>query len=735
MNTSDAPVATGARPAGMYPGDSVQAALAQQDLRFVPPVLLQYWHTILRWRTVLLAIIGASLIAGVILTLLTAPLYTSKSEIEISRQQKRVTNVAGLEAQEQPQDLEFYATQYNLLKSISQAERVARSLHLVDDPGFFAAFGRPMPAPGPERQKLAVALLLKNVAIDPIRTSRLVDVSFTSRSAALSARIADAWDREFIGATTDREYASSGQARSFLESRLDALRLKMEVSEQNAVEYAGRNNIIALETSHDTEGKTQIRRTLTAADLEQLDTALLVARADRIAAQARAHSGKADISADVLTNNSIGAIKQKRAEIGAEYAKLLAQFEPQYPAARALKEELDELDAAIARDTARFGEERKQTFQQAVDREHDLDQQVQSAKALLQKQNHASIQYNIYQRDADTNRQLYDGMLQRYKEIAETGSVGASNIAIVDPADLPDNPSSPRLLVNLALALLVGIGLSAGAVFVLDQIDEGIRSPTDVWTLLKLPLLGNVPLSPVSPQEALANPKSMVSEAYLSIRSNLAFSTNHGMPRSLAFTSAQSAEGKSTSAYAIADIIGRTGKTVVLVDADLRLPSLHKLIGVPNEHGLSNILAGDEDVFAHVLPADQRAMAMMLAGPLPPNPAELLSSDRFAQVVAKLLERFDHVIVDSPPVLGLADAPLICRAVEGSVFVAVPGRSPLRSIRTALLRLEFIGARTFGLIITKIDIGGQHYGYSYGYGYGKNQNAKYGYGYAYGDQD
>jgi capsular exopolysaccharide synthesis family protein len=700
----------------MDPQASVQALLADQDLRFVPPALLQYWHTMLRWRSVLLAIIGASLVTGVILTLLTAPLYTSKSEIEISRQQKRVTNVAGVDAQEGPQDLEFYATQYNLLKSISQAERVAKSLRLVDDPAFYAAFGKALPAPGPERQKLAVDLLLKNVSIDPIRTSRLVDVSFTCRQAALAARITDAWDREFIGATTDREYESSGEARAFLESRLDALRLKMEVSEQNAVAYAARNNIIVLETSRDPDGKTQTQRTLTSADLEQLDTALLVARADRIAAQARAQSGKADVSADVLANASIGAIKQKRAEIGAEYARLLIQFEPQYPAARALKEELDALDTAIARDTARFGEERSQNWQQALAREHDLERQVAATRALLEKQNHATIQYNIFQRDADTNRQLYDGMLQRYKEIAEAGSVGASNIAIVDPADLPDKPSSPRLLVNLALALLGGIALSAAAVFVLDQIDEGIRSPTDVWTLLKLPLLGNVPRAPGAPQEALANPKSMVSEAYLTVRSNLAFSTNHGMPRSLAFTSAQPAEGKSTSAFALADIIARTGRKVVLVDADLRAPSLHTVLGVANAHGLSNVLAGDGDVFAHVQDPGARAMAVMLAGPLPPNPAELLSSDVFARVVATLLERYDHVIVDSPPVLGLADAPLICRAVEGCVFVAEPGRSPLRAIRTAVLRLKFIGAHTFGLIITKIDLGRHHYGHAYGYG-------------------
>lgn len=697
------------------------------DKRLLPPVILQYWHTVLRWRLALIAIIATSLALGVLVTFLTAPLYTAKAQIEISRQQKKITNVTSLDTETGTGDQEFYATQYNLLKAQSLAKRIIKVLKLTDRPEFFAAHGEKTPTDADERSRLAAEILLDNVSIDPIRLSRLVNISYTSRSPALSAEISNAWVLEFMGATTDREYQSTAQARTFLEGRLGALRVKMEQSEQNAVNFASERNIVALETTRTADGKSTTQKTLTATDLAALNTALLAARTERIAAQSRASSGQAGVSIELLNNGSIGAIKQHRAQIAGEYAKMLSQFEPEYPAARALKTQIDELDAAIATESARFGAERRQALREAQAREQNLQAQVDAAKTKLDTQSRASIQYNIYQRDADTTRELYDGLLQRYKEIADAGNVGASNIAIVDIAEAPKLPSSPKILVNLALSLLIGLALSAVAVVALEQIDEGIRSPSDVWNLLKLPLLGNVPMAAGDIRESLDDPKSILMEAYLAIRSNLAFSTTHGFPRSLMVTSTQPAEGKSTTALAISEIIGRTGKTVILVEADLRSPSVHKLTKLPNASGASNLLTGDDDLAAHIQATGRPGLSALTSGPLPPNPAELLSNDRFRIIVGRLLEQFDYVIVDAPPVLGLADSPLVCGMVEGTVFVAQPGRAPLRGIRTALQRLKLVGANIYGVIITKIDINQQHYGYSYGYGYG--------YGYEYGNKD
>jgi capsular exopolysaccharide synthesis family protein len=728
MSTSDGPLLTLESPQnGSFQNIPIDGEI--ENDRLLPPALLQYWQTLQRWKFVLIAIVMICATIGIVVTLLTPPLYTSRAEIEITRQQKKVTNVQGLEATEEPQDLEFYSTQYALLKSKTLINRVATKLKLFSSEDFYKQNGKKIPNSMAERERLVNKLLFDNVSIDPIRSSRLIEISYTSRSSELSKKITDTWTHEFIGETTDREYESTAQARSFLENRLNALRAKLEESQQKAITYASDNNIVSLDTKSATDGKVETQRTLTASDLDQLNTDLIQARADRITAQSRVNSGKPDISIDALNNQSIGLIKEKRAEVAAEYAKVLVKYEPDYPTAKALKQQLDELDAAIARDTARFAAQRKQALIEAMARERDLKIQVDAAKLLFDKQNRATVQYGLYQRDANTNQQLYDGLLQRYKEIAGAGDVGASNISIVDSADLPFKPSSPRLFVNLALSIAIGICMAAAVVLGLEQIDEGIKSPLDVTNILKLPLIGNVPKINGLVMEALDDSKSILTESYLSIRSNLAFSTNHGLPRSIAVTSTQPDEGKSTTSVALATIIGRTGKSVILIDGDMRSPSIHALVDLPNVSGLSNLLAGDDDILGQVTETDKRGLSILPAGPLPPNPAELLSSDRLGFIISALLKNFDYLIIDSPPVLGLADAPLICRAVEGSVFVAEPGRSSLRGIRSALQRLKFVGVHLFGVIVTKIDLNHQQYGYSYGGGrYG------YGYGYSYGSK-
>lgn len=704
----------------------------------MPPALLRYWQAVVRWRLVIVGIIGACLVLGVVVTLLMAPLYTARTQVEISREQKNVTNVEGLESQQEGRDLEFYATQYALLHAESLAERVVRRLGLAKTDAFFDAHGvRPVEPvekvgadAGPTspalraRERQAIALLLRYVDIAPIRTSRLVDIKYTSRSPQMSARIANAWVAEFIGETMDRQFASTADARRFLEQRLAALRAKVEQSERDAVAYASDKDIVTLDVTRDEQGRTFTQRTLASTSLEELNEALANASADRMAAESKAQENSADYNSEVLTNPAIVELRTKRAEAAAEYSKLMVRFEPGYPAALALSQQIKALDQAIARETARVVNSRRQTYAEALARENDLKAQVNQLKQTLDNQRQNSIQYNIYQREADTNRQLYDALLQRYKEIGVAGTVGTSNIAVVDEAKAPTRPSSPNMPLNLALALLVGIAFAALTVYALEQIDEGVRSPEDVRSHLRMPLLGNVPLVGDFPLNELGDPKSHISEAYFSIRSTLAFATSHGLPRSLAVTSTKESEGKSTTALALAGVIGRTGKRVLLVDGDLRSPSQHRFLGLDNEAGLSNLLAGDEDVTGLVRTTSQRGLSLLSSGPLPPNPAELLSSDRLGELLVIFLEHFDHVVIDVPPVLGLADAPLIGRAVEGIVYVVEAETTPRRAIRGALQRLGAVGSHVLGVVITKVDYSRHSYGYGYGYGYGYH----YGYG-------
>jgi polysaccharide biosynthesis transport protein len=717
----------------------------QDQQGLAPPLLLQYWQVVLRWKWVIVGIIASSLIIGLVATLLTTPKYTAKARIEISRAQKNVTKVEGLDAADAGRDLEFYQTQYSLLEARSLAERVSRQLRLSTNDAFFQAHGE-IESDGlfsnstvasssvsrNKREQQAVALLLKNIGIAPIRGSSLIDVSYTSASPTLSAQIADTWTQQFIASSMDRRFSSTSDARSFLEGRLADLRARLETSERELVEYASRKGIVSLSRSTGIDGKTTTERTLIAANLEALNTALAAATADRISAESRVRAGadKETTADPLIASGATSQLRQKRAEVASEYAKMMVQFEPGYPAARALAEQIRVLDSSITREegrltgreTGRSSNTRTSDYRSAVQRERELASKVDDLKRRLDLQQQDSIQYNIYQREADTNRQLYDALLQRYKEIGVAG-VGTNNIAIVDAAKVPTGPSSPNLPLNMALAFLAGLGLASLATFALDQIDEGLREPSQVNRVLQVPLLGSVP--DVEGDDALSmlsDAKSVLSEAYLSIRSNLAFSTDHGVPRAFMVTSTRPAEGKSTSSLALAMVLGRTGKKVLLVDADMRSPSMHEFVGTSNKTGLSNFLAGDNDWGQLIVSTPVKGLSLMSAGPAPPSAAELLSSDRMLMLVRQLLEEFDHVVVDSPPILGLADAPLLSRAVEGCVFVVEAEGVAVRGIKGSLSRLQSVHGHVFGVVLTKLKQRQSGYGYGYGhaYGYGKS---------------
>ena len=680
---------------------------------------LRYWRAALRHRYLIVVILVLSVAGGALYSLIQPSLYTAASRVEISQQDKNVTNVAGVDREPAYADQSFYETQYTLMRGTSLAERVARKLKLAEQPDFFAARGvemgesRNLPSSERrQRESLAAGLLLGGIAISPIEGSSLVDVSYTSRSPAWSAAIANAWPQAFIDATMEREYASNADARKFLEGMLKDVRVKLEGSERDLLSFAADQNMVKLGGGRDAQGRSAEPRTLVETDLEALNASLNAARAERIAAQSKVGS-KASAGSD----SAIASLRAKRDELASEYAQLLFRYEPEHPQAQLMKTRIDALDSAIAREGRRSAATQQSLYQEAVSRENELQEQVQVLKGRLDQQQYNNIQYSIYQREADTNRQLYDALLQRYKEVGIAGSVGTSNIAMVEPAKVPGGPSSPNVQRNIGLALLLGVILAALAVFALEQIDERIRDPHDVALALGLPLLGSVPRVADDPTSELRVASSELAESYFSIRTVLAFATSHGLPKSIVLTSAQAGEGKSTSALALALAIGRTGRRVLLVDADLRSPSAHHLVGSANDKGFSNLLAGDDDYRALIKSADMGSVSVLPAGPTPPSAAELLGSDRLKHVLDMLQQDFDHLVIDAPPVLGLADAPLLARAVEGSVFIIEAERTGATLARHAVNRLRAVNSHVLGVVITKFNQ--SQYGYGYAYAYSK----------------
>lgn len=701
-------------------------------------VIQQYWAIGVRWRIPLIATILGFIIAGVVVTLLMTPQYTASSLIEIAREGNRIAPVQGVEREATDQDLEFYQTQYGLLQSNELAESVAEELKLSDNLTFFERFGqRPQgllsdgrldPAKREARRKQVGALLLKRISISPIRLSRLVNVSFTSPDRVLSAQIVNTWVKRFIRTTLERRYEATSYARNFLESRLGQLRHRVEESERQLVDFASRERLISIPTSESsrTAGGASSERSIVAENLAALNAELNQAEAERIRQGARLDSARNGAVPEALQNITISGLRQKRAELAADYQKMMVQFEPQYPAAQALKSQIDKLDESIAREQARVSDSIRNTYRDSSVREAELGRNVDRLKNELLDQRRRTIQYNIYQREADTNRQLYDALLQRYKEIGVASGVGVNNISIVDQADVPARPSSPRLILNLILAALAGVGAGALLVFILEQTADAFDDPAQVSEELRIPLLGVTPkVAESATTEAILDRKSDLTEAYLSVETNLRFATNHGLPRSLSVTSSRPSEGKSTTSLAIATLLARAGKRVLLVDADMRKPSTHVRLGLPNTAGLSDYLVNARPLDELLQSAQRFGFTVMTSGPQPPNAAELLVSDRFGEVVAELTERFDHVVIDSPPVMGLADALLIGSRVEGVLFAIQAHGISRRLAGVALQRLRNAHARIFGGVLVRFETKRSYlgYGYDYGYGYGRDADA------------
>lgn len=698
------------------------------------PLVRQYLRIAMRWKFVIIGTTLACLMLGLILTFLMTPKFTAVATVEVARESSQVTNFQGVEREATAIDQEFYQTQYGLLRSRALSERVATQLRLVDDPEFFILFGRVSEEPAfrmingrynalgrAERQRVAGEILRKNLGISPARLSRLVDVSFTSPDASFSARVANAWAENFIQTNLERKVQATSYGRNLLERQLSLQKARLDESQRQLVAYASQQQIINLpaQGGGNTGGATT-ERSIVADDLASLNTALAQATADRIQAEARVQSiGAAGASTEALRNQAINGLRQRRAELVADYQRLMVQFEPGYPAAQAVQAQITQLDKSIAREEGRVSGSAQADYREALQREKALQARVNQLKESYLDIRRRSIQYNIYQQEVDTNRSLYDGLLQRYKEIGVAGGVGINNISVVDRAEVPQLPSSPRIALNLAVALFIGLALGALAALTLDQMDEAIADPGEVESRLGLPLLGSVPklADAQAPIDELRDRKSAMVDAYLAISTNLGFTTEHGAPRSLSVTSTRPAEGKSTTALALSTMLARAGKKVILLDGDMRSPSVHHFGEVDHDRGLSNFLAGNDAIESLTFEMEQLGFTAMSAGPIPPNAAELLTGNRLAILLERLLQRYDHVVIDSPPVMGLADAPLIANRVEGVVYAVESHGIRSSMVKTALGRLAAANVRIFGCVLTKFEARRSSYGYGYEYGY------------------
>lgn len=695
-----------------------------------------YWRLLLKNRFLILGAVVAAVVIAVVVTLLSTPIYTATTTVQIDREAQRVLNTEDASTEAMIPGQEFILTQYGLLKARSLAERVAQSEGFVTSDRFLTAMGVEFERnPGEtaanlsaRRREAVIFTLQQNLKVSPVSGSRLVDVSFDSPNPQLSAQIANAFARNFIQANLERKFESTSYARQFLEERLSQTKTRLEDTERQLVRYATDQQIINIES--DSPGVAP--QSMATRSLVTMSGSLATATSARIAAEERwrrASSTPLMTLQEVQQNPAIQRLGEERAKLSAQYQQGLGIYQPGFPSMVQLKSQIEEFDSQITQMAEEIQASIRSQYVVALNQERALQAEVDGLEVSVLNLRGRSIQYDILQRELDTTRTLYDGLLQRYKEVSVTDGVATNNVSVIDAADVPSQPSRPILILNIAVGFLLGFAMGVLAAVMIEALDETLATPDDVEKKLGISLLGVIPLleNGETPTGALSNIRSGFSEAYYSLRTALQFSTADGAPGSILVSSARPAEGKSTTAYAVAVNLARIGKRVLLVDGDLRNPSMHRVVGVENERGMSNLLSGSADLASVVQPTTQENLFFIPCGPLPPNPAELWGGDRLRQFLAEARNNFDHVVVDGPPVLGFADAPILAASVNGVLF-ALESRGTRRGqARGALRRLQVGRAHLLGAVLTKFSSKSTSYGgydYAYDYHYGAEPTAQ-----------
>lgn len=660
----------------------------------------------------ILAAVVAGIALAILATMLTKPLYRADVVLEVQPPSVEILNEERRAPEATVALWDFISTQVGLLQSRSLAERVAQDLNLAADPSFVPQEGDPR-----TRLRAAAAKVAGGVKVTMPEEGQLIKFGYVAEDPQTAARIANGIADSFIDSSLQRRFDASNHARVFLERQINKTRADLERSERALVQYAQAQGIINTAQGAAT-GTPSDANSLQGDSLITLNRALSEATARRVAAegayrQAQLAGGSSEVA------QSTSGLRGIRAGVEAEYQDKRTMMKPEHPEMVALKSRIDELDRQIASEQSRIASGQATSllaqYRAALSAENALRGRVAALKGSVLDLRGRSIQYNIFQREVDTNRSLYDALLQRYKEVGVAGGVGTSPVSIVDRAEVPGGPFKPNLMWNLLIGILGGLAAGIALALSLEFLNDVIKTREDVRLRLGQACLGVVPRrqGKGSIVDDLRDTGSGVAESYSAILAALRFTTEHGAPRTLLVTSSLPAEGKSSSAFAMAQNYARRGESVLLIDADLRRPVFK---AQSNQRGLTKLLTNEDHLRGHLLETQFENLWLLPCGPTPPNPADLLSTPRFAQVLREAAQQFDRVVIDGPPILGLADAALLATAAEHVVLVVEAGRTRTRSARHAIEHVKASAGRVIGVVLTKSREEASSYGYR-GYRY------------------
>ncbi len=757
-------------PLGFNSYQNYESATSEQKVH-----LREYWRIVKRRRRLVVLVLILGTMLGILISFHQKSIYKSAVIIEVGKNNPTLIRMG---------DAVVSTTDYDLKTAIQQlqsrplAQAVIRELKLDQNRNFFdVAEGRSLGetlkavvgninAPNSDRKIIAgifepkadeekliealthpvltpeeqgkIGIILSNLAVTQIRDSRLLKIEYSHTDPVLASAIANSLAKTYIDTSFRAKTDKYSKTSDWLDRTTRGMKAKVEQAEQELVNYTKSNNIFNIDKS-----------TLTTDKLIKLHTEATRAEAERMLKYSlyqEVQQGRVEQLPEAFSDSKLNELKKKLSELVTQAAQLDVKFGGRNPKVQEIRQQATAVEEQMKAILVSLEVKMKADYERAQRDEEMMKAALGQAKADAVQENQAAIQFNLLRQNVDTTKGLYNDFLQKTTQAQAQVAEQYNNITLIEPAVIPTGPASPKRSQNLMLAVLLSTVAGIGFALFVDYLDNTIKDANDVSQYAQIPTLAMVPMLTVkgrslsgtylatiakdSPASFLAlnaqlydgSISSTAIESYRILRSSILLSTAGGPPRKILFTSGLPGEGKSTTMINTALSLARLGRSVLIVDADMRRPTAHKVFAVENQLGLSNYLSGKIPLEKVIKPLNVPCLSLLTSGIIPPNAAELVSSESMRNLLAELSRRFDHILIDSPPLASVTDALVISTMVDGVILLVSSGKCTRDVLRYSSQQLRKVDARILGAIINNFDLVHDGYGY-YQYRYYANYEA------------